>query len=170
MKRILRNISCLLLLFTLLPALSSCDNEDDVEAIFNGKTWKLSRLTTKGSSAPFYSGIWKSKEEEKTSRERLREEGNFTIVFNSVDVNGEMTGTADATGVSGRIENATLKIDGKERTLSIRGKISGAESDPLAKVFLNGLLRVSSYEGDSNSLTLYFEDENTTKVIGLSAR
>ena len=169
MKRILRNISYLLLLLTLFPALSSCDNEDDVEAIFNGKTWKLSRLTTKGSSAPFYPGIWKNEEEEKKSKDRLRE-GSCTIVFNSVNVNGEITGTADANGFSARIENATLKIDGKERTLSIIGKISGSESDPLAKAFLLGLRKVSSYEGDSNSLTLYFEDENTTKVIGLSAR
>lgn len=170
MKRIIRNISYLLLLLTLFPVLSSCDNEDDVEAIFNGKTWKLSRLTTKGSSAPFYSGIWKNEEEEKKSKDRLREEGNFTIVFNSVDVNGEITGTADAKGVTARIDNAALKINGKERTISIFGRISGSESDPLAKAFLSGLGKVSSYEGDSNSLTLYFEDENTTKVIGLSAR
>lgn len=168
MKRILRNISYLLLMLTLFPALSSCNNEDDVEAIFNGKTWKLSRLTTKGSNAPFYPGIWKNEDEEKKSKNSLREEGNFTIVFNSVDVNGEVTGTADATGVTARIENAALRIDGKEHTITINGRISGSESDPLAKAFLQGLGKVSSYEGDSNSLTLYFEDDKITRVIGLT--
>lgn len=39
----------MLLMFSLLPLLSGCDNEDDVIGIFTGKTWKLSRLTNKGS-------------------------------------------------------------------------------------------------------------------------
>lgn len=41
----------MLLMFSLLPLLSGCDNEDDVIGIFTGKTWKLSRLTNKGSNA-----------------------------------------------------------------------------------------------------------------------
>ena len=48
MKRLIRNIFCMLLMFSLLPLLSGCDNEDDVIGIFTGKTWKLSRLTNKG--------------------------------------------------------------------------------------------------------------------------
>lgn len=44
----------MLLMFSLLPLLSGCDNEDDVIGIFTGKTWKLSRLTNKGSNAQFY--------------------------------------------------------------------------------------------------------------------
>lgn len=54
MKRLIRNIFCMLLMFSLLPLLSGCDNEDDVIGIFTGKTWKLSRLTNKGSNAQFY--------------------------------------------------------------------------------------------------------------------
>lgn len=30
----------MLLMFSLLPLLSGCDNEDDVIGIFTGKTWK----------------------------------------------------------------------------------------------------------------------------------
>ena len=45
----------MLLMFSLLPLLSGCDNEDDVIGIFTGKTWKLSRLTNKGSNAQILS-------------------------------------------------------------------------------------------------------------------
>ncbi len=44
----------MLLMFSLLPLLSGCDNEDDVIGIFTGKTWKLSRLTNKGGNAQFF--------------------------------------------------------------------------------------------------------------------
>ena len=39
MKRLIRNIFCMLLMFSLLPLLSGCDNEDDVIGIFTGKPW-----------------------------------------------------------------------------------------------------------------------------------
>ena len=39
----------MLLMLSLLPLLSGCDNEDDVVGIFTGKTWKLSRLTNKAA-------------------------------------------------------------------------------------------------------------------------
>ena len=64
MKRLIRNIFCMLLMFSLLPLLSGCDNEDDVIGIFTGKTWKLSRLTNKGSNAQFYPNLWNNNEEE----------------------------------------------------------------------------------------------------------
>ena len=66
----------MLLMFSLLPLLSGCDNEDDVIGIFTGKTWKLSRLTNKGSNAQFYPNLWNNNEEEmnKRLRETSREE------------------------------------------------------------------------------------------------
>ena len=65
MKRLIRNIFCMLLMFSLLPLLSGCDNEDDVIGIFTGKPWKLSRLANKDSNRQFYSGLWKDEEAEK---------------------------------------------------------------------------------------------------------
>lgn len=93
MKRLIRNIFCMLLMFSLLPLLSGCDNEDDVIGIFTGKTWKLS---------------------------------------------------------------ISVKVTG------------AAESDALAKAFISGLQNVYKYEGDANSLTLYFKDGPTTRVMGFT--
>ena len=62
----------MLLMFSLLPLLSGCDNEDDVIGIFTGKTWKLSRLANKDSNRQFYSGLWKDEEAKRKSRRSFR--------------------------------------------------------------------------------------------------
>ncbi|WP_195352563.1 DUF4847 family protein [Bacteroides cellulosilyticus] len=170
MKKNIRSISYLLLIFALLFSLSGCNNEDDVMTIFNGKTWKLSRLTTEGSNARFYSGLWNNTKEEEASITALNQSGNFTLRTSCAEVNGEVTGTADIHGIKASISNATLKIDGKSRTISINGKISTTESDPLAKAFINGILNAYKYEGDTNTLTIYFNDGNTTKIMGFTAQ
>ena len=138
--------------------------------IFNNKTWKLSRIATEKGKEQFYQGLWNNEAEEKASRELLKTDGNFTLNFNCAEVNGEVTGTVSAHAVKSSIDDATLKIDGKEHTINIGGKVIGTESDKLAKVFINGVLNVFKYEGDIHNLTLYFKDGNTTKVMGFTAR
>ena len=83
MKRLIRNICCILLMLSLLPLLSGCDNEDDVVGIFTGKTWKLSRLTNKGSNAQFYPNLWNNNEEEmKKSLDKLyNQKSTFTSIL-----------------------------------------------------------------------------------------
>ena len=85
-------------------------------------------------------------------------------------MNGEVTGTVNVHAVNSSINDAVLKIDGKEHTISIKGKVIGTESDKLAKVFINGIQNVCKYEGDIHNITLYFKDGNTTKVMGFTAR
>ena len=114
--------------------------------------------------------MWNNEAEEKASRELLKTDGNFILNFNCAEVNGEVTGTVSAHAVKSSIDDATLKIDGKEHTINIGGKVIGTESDKLAKVFINGVLNVFKYEGDIHNLTLYFKDGNTTKVMGFTAR
>lgn len=168
MKRIIRNISYLLLVFSLLPILSGCNNEDDVVEIFTGKTWKLSRLTDKDSSDRFYQGLWNG---DKTAQNKSlsllnNEENTFTLSFEGSEINGELMGTT----VSGRGVNSsfsgTWSADGKSNSMTINIKSSGSESDVLAKAFIAGLQKVYKYEGDANSLTLFFDDNGITRVMG----
>lgn len=169
-KMNIKTIGSLLLTFVMLFTFSACNDEDDVLEIFNGKTWKLTRLTTEGSKRQFYEGLWGSEKEEETSRDRLKLDGNFVLDFNLANVNGETTGTAEAHGFQASINNARVVVDGNKRTISITGKVSGSEKDQLGRAFINGLPNVFKYEGDSNSLTLYFKDGNTTKVMGFAAQ
>ncbi len=173
MKNRIKTIGWLLSLIVLIPILGGCDNDDSVISIFSGKTWRLARLTTSGSSSPFYSDLWESDEDYQTSVSYLSQSSYFYVLFNCTENGDVVTGTVNARGVGGSINNATLTIDKDSRAMSISGSISGEESDQLGKAFLNGLLNVYKYEGDINSLTLYFkdtdEDGNTvTRLIGLS--
>lgn len=161
----------MLLMFSLLPLLSGCDNEDDVIGIFTGKTWKLSRLTNKGSNAQFYPNLWNNNEEEmKKSLDKLyNQKSTFTLNFEGTELDGELMGTTvNGQGINSSV-NATWKADGASGSLSISVKVTGAaESDALAKAFISGLQNVYKYEGDANSLTLYFKDGPTTRVMGFT--
>lgn len=93
MKTITQLITWLLCI-TLLPLISSCNNEDDVVEIFTGKTWKMSRLTDNEKNAPqFYKGIWNNENEQLKSMEYLNRDGNFTVTFEGTEINGEIDGT-----------------------------------------------------------------------------
>lgn len=167
MKRIIKNISYLLLVLAILPALSGCNSEDDLIEIFTGKTWKMSRLTTKGSNARFLPNLWDSQDNMNKSLRNLDEAGKYTLDFEGSEVDGQLLGarfTAYGDNVTLR---GTWNADGKSHSLTfIVADRSGSESDPLAKAFINGLQNVYKYEGDASSLTLYFKDGETTKVIG----
>ena len=159
----------MLLMFSLLPLLGGCDNEDDIIEILTGKTWKLSRLANKDSNRQFYSGLWKDEEAERKSRDFLKIEGNFTLNFEGTELDGELMGTTvNGQGINSSV-NGTWKADGASGSLSISVKVTGAaESDALAKAFISGLQNVYKYEGDANSLTLYFKDGPTTRVMGFT--
>ncbi len=166
----IRNTGYLLLLLALLPIVSGCNNEDDVIEIFTKNTWKLSRLTTKDSSARFLSNLWNNEKDYNASMSALNQENNFTINFAGTELNGEIMGTAlDGRGIKATF-TGTWSVDGKNKKMAISLKVNGSETDPLAKEFINGLQKVYKYEGDSNSLTLYFDDGKRTKVIGFTAQ
>lgn len=165
----MKTIWICLLTVAALCTLSACNNEDDVMEIFNDKTWKLARLTTEGGKGQFYTGLWTNVTDEENSRNALLQEGNFILTFNLAGMN-EGEGTVEAHGIRANINNASVIVNGEDHTMSISGRISGTETDPLAKVFLNGLLNVFKYEGDTRSMTLYFKDGNTTKVMGFTAQ
>lgn len=169
MKRILRNISYLLLALAMLPALSGCDTEDDLIEIFTGKTWKMSRLTMKGSNARFLPNLWDSQDSMDKSLRNLDDTGKFTLDFEGSEVDGQLLGTRFTAHGVNVILTGTWNADGDSHSLTLNvEKTSGSESDPLAKAFINGLKNVYKYEGDANSLTLYFKDGDMTKVIGFT--
>lgn len=169
MKRILRNISYLLLMLAMLPALSGCNNEDDVIEIFTGKPWKMTRLTTKGSNARFLPNLWDSQDSMDKSLRKLDDSGKFTLDFEGSEVDGQLLGTRFTAYGDNVILKGTWNADGKSHSLTFNvTDRSGSESDPLAKAFINGLQNVYKYEGDVNSLTLYFKDGDITKVIGFT--
>lgn len=158
-----------ILLTALFLLVSSCNNEDDVVEIFTGKTWKMSRLTDHGKNPPqFYQGIWQTDAEKNRSMELLNLEGNFEVVFEGSEVDGEVNGTQVRIQGVRSTATGTWQANGKDNTLQIQfQKITGTETDPLAKAFMAAMRKVFKYEGDINQLTLYYEENNhITRKIG----
>ncbi|MBE6287003.1 MAG: DUF4847 domain-containing protein [Mediterranea massiliensis] len=150
------------------PLLSGCNNEDDVMEIFTGKMWKLSYIAAEGTRIQF--NYWPNDnangEAYQHSMELLRKADNFTITFTGGEINNVISGT-----FSGKGSNATLngqwKANGESQSLSMNTNVSGRETDPLARAFVNGLQNVIRYEGDAMNLFIYFKDGETVKYMGL---
>ena len=118
----IKTIVCCLMMTSMLLGLGACNNEDDVMEIFNNKTWKLVRIATEKGKEQFYQGLWSNESKEEIDRElnTFGAEGNYTLNFNCAEVNGEVTGTVNVHAVNSSINDAVLKIDGKEHTISIK--------------------------------------------------
>lgn len=162
--------SLLLFLLFSLPLLSACNDEDDVMDIFTGKVWKMSRLTAKGSSSQF-PDLWGSDNvARQASLKLLEQENTYTIEFKAADV-GEITGgNFSAKGVKAS-PTGTWSADGKDNSFTLNFKsINGSESDLLAKKFISGLQNAYKYEGDVNTLNIYFQEGQTTWLIGFTPK
>ena len=146
--------------------------EETAIDIFTGKKWKLSRLTDMGSNNQFYSGLWNGDQKamEESLKNLYNEKYTFTVDFVGwYGLNGEIVGAkVDGKGVNSNI-SGDWNADEKNNSLSISVKITGSEeSDALAKAFIFGLQHAYKYEGDDYSLTLFFKDGQTTRVMGFT--
>ena len=170
-KGYIKTLCCILLLACSLPLLNGCNDEDDLTKMLTGKTWKLTRLTIKGSSEPFDSNIWNNDTDRKNSLKALGVESNFTLVFTGVEVNKETLGSYfDSKGINSFMKG-DWNGDGKSNRLTFSNiKVTGSEDDPLAREFNNGLQRVIKYEGDTRNITLYYKDGQVTRIMGFVAK
>ena len=157
----------MLLLLTLNTA---CSEEDDYIQILIGKTWKMSRLTTKGSSTQF-AMEWDTEEEQETSLSYVSVSSYYTITFSGAEIDGELVGNDVRIRGVDCTATGTWTADGNTYAMSFDLSLSGTESDPLAAQFINGIQNVYSYSGDDNNLNLYFKDDDgNTYVIGFTPR
>lgn len=168
MKRKIKYMGCLLLLLTTLTIFSSCNNEDDVLEILTGKTWRMSRLTTDGSSNKF-GNFWDSEDAYNTSFEYYNASSSFyTITFDGAEIDGEVVGNQVSIRGIDSSASGTWSANGSSNAMSLSLTVSGTESDVLASIFMNGIQNIYKYSGDINNLNLYFKDEGTTYVIGFT--
>ena len=163
MKPIIRHLIGTVLMLCLFPALTGCNDEDDVMAIFTDKTWKMTFIALEGQTQQF--DFWDGDSSaRKKSMEKLGKEGNFTLNFDGSPGGsigqGEFTGQGISSSVSG-----TWSADGSSNSLSISLSKNPSESDVLGKAFLNGLKNAFRYEGDVNNLYIYYKEGQTTKFM-----
>lgn len=158
MKRSIFQIVGLLLL---LPLFSGCNDSDDLQGIFTGKTWKLTYINLKDK------GGWTNGFSEKSIKILSENQESYTITFTGTEEdnrisNGAVKGkiiTADLTG--------TWSANGKNN--EFHASVTNVnENDDLAKEFIKGLNNASSYIGDDNGLFLYYNPAGSQQTYVLA--
>lgn len=166
MKKLIKNISYLLLVLFMLPVFSGCNNEDDVVDIFTGRTWKLTFIAAEGSTKQF--DFWNGNETaRKSSMDALALKSTFILNFVGSDLSeftgGQFTGQGIKAAITG-----DWKANGETNKLTVSGmRTTQSETDALAKAFITGLQNAIRYEGDNNNLYIYYKEGQTTKFLAL---
>lgn len=162
-----RYIYGLLSTILLLSTLSGCNNEDDVTAIFTGKTWKMTYIAEKGNESKMFDFWGKNETAYQNSMDALKNDANFLVTFEGGDINGTITGTfkgnVTTTDISGN-----WTANGENQTFTTSNIKSGNDKDTfLGKQFIYGLTNAKKYKGDTDNLFIYYEEGKRTYVIFL---
>lgn len=158
MKRSIFQIVGLLLL---LPLFSGCNDSDDLQGIFTGKTWKLTYINLKDK------GGWMNGFSEKSIKILSEYQESYTITFTGTEEDNRISNGA----VKGRIITADLtgtwSANGKNN--EFHASVTNVnENDDLAKEFIKGLNNASSYIGDDNGLFLYYNPAGSQQTYVLA--
>ena len=158
MKRSIFQIVGLLLL---LPLFSGCNDSDDLQGIFTGKTWKLTYINLKDK------GGWMNGFSEKSIKILNENQESYTITFRGTEEDNRISNGA----VKGRIITADLtgtwSANGKNN--EFHASVTNVnENDDLAKEFIKGLNNASSYIGDDNGLFLYYNPAGSQQTYVLA--
>ena len=158
MKRSIFQIVGLLLL---LPLFSGCNDSDDLQGIFTGKTWKLTYINLKDK------GGWMNGFSEKSIKILNENQESYTIPFTGTEEDNRISNGA----VKGRIITADLtgtwSANGKNN--EFHASVTNVnENDDLAKEFIKGLNNASSYIGDDNGLFLYYNPAGSQQTYVLA--
>lgn len=156
-----KNICGIIGLLLLLPLFSGCNDSDDLQGIFTGKTWKLTYINLKDK------GGWMNGFSEKSINILSEKQESYTITFTGTEEDNRISNGA----VKGRIITADLT-----GTWSANGKnnefhasvTNVSENDDLAKEFIKGLNNASSYIGDDNGLFLYYNPAGSQQTYVLA--
>lgn len=151
--KIHKELFAVLLIIPLL--LCSCNDTDDVNKIFTGRTWKLTYISQKGSN-----GLLKPYKFGDVTDENYKKYENGTVFF-KIDFEGTQTNDiiAGKLNTSGGVTSTgTWQANG--HTNEFAAKISNINyadaKDIYAQKIIYGLKEADSYIGDERNLYLYF--------------
>lgn len=159
----------LLLFVLLLPLFSGCNDTDDVQKIFTGKTWKLSVIKFAGSDKEC-KDYWLNangtfnQESFEQSNKRLMEADTFTLTFSGTTKEDEISGKANGKAYTITISEVNWKANGVNNDFSIAVKATN-DKDVLGTAFLKALANATSYSGDENNLYIYFTEGQQNKYL-----
>lgn len=143
-----------LYIFMLLPFLWSCNDEDDIDAIFISGTWDVRNFFTGGDWDKTNDG----------ARPVYTKEEDFKVL-NQMTVSFLPDGSVQGKTGNGTF-SANWEADGKGRTVLISNIKTSTAPTGKSKQLIEALTNARFYKGDSNYLKLAPEDRKTYVQLG----
>lgn len=151
-------------LLLLLPLFSGCNDSDDLQSIFTGKTWRLSYINYKDQGGMMEGFDKKSMEIFEKNKEA------YTITFTGTEEDNRISGSISGIVTTSEIKG-TWSADGKNNKFSANiGDVSEPDDLVLSKKFVEGLKNASSYTGDEKGLFLYYKSGQQTYVLAFHVK
>lgn len=122
----------------MLPLWAACSEEDDVDAIFMGKTWKLTTIMQNNKS--IYEPA--SSEQKEISESS---EDSYILMFSGDTFSGKTLSDAF---------HGTWSVDGKKQAISFVFKNTPNPSGEVSKKMIEILQNATNYKGDTKTLTI----------------
>ncbi len=148
----------ILMLLMLLPIVSGCNDTDDVQSIFTGRSWKLTYITPKNKQAWYkFTDVT---DELYKQYDPVTGSKSFVISFDGTASDGVISGNMSGTGST--TLGGTWSANGKTNAFSANVTKSAA-GDALGRKIVEGLKNATSYTGDNNNLFIYFEYKSSVQ-------
>ncbi|MGI6218743.1 MAG: DUF4847 family protein [Bacteroidaceae bacterium] len=137
-----------------LIALHSCNDEDDVNEIFTGKTWKLTYLGSTDDWEDLSSGV--NLNNYATEKRPLK---SYTVIF--------YEGSVRITGAENTVWTGTWSADGKNNTFHINiTEKQGEGTTANEKTFLEQVAGACYYRGSAVLLRLFDSERSNFVQFG----
>lgn len=161
-----RYIYSLLITVLLIPALSGCDEEDDIIDIFTGKTWYMTYIAVEGQNGMY--DFWQGNEAARKKSIETIKGDNYTLIFEGAKlettVGGTFSGRATSTSANGQ-----WNANGDSHKLEMILKNPGTDGDKyLGQAFMEGISKAFKYGGDNKNLYIYYKDGQTVKFMSFA--
>jgi len=138
----------LLLIIALIPSLlaTSCQNEDDIDAIFNGKTWFITGGCINGTNI-----------KGDDLKSIYANANSYFLTFSASTFGGVLVAGSNVSG--------TWKADGKDQSIFLNFQSeSNVNLSPLSSNIYNILKNAKYYSGDVNVLRISQDDYNYIRL------
>lgn len=144
----------IVLLLIAIPFLGACNNEDDIRAIFVGKSWHLSNFYTTNDWKDSNAGkpVYRPGSEGLIAINKPENKDKLIINFQETTFTGK--------GLDSEF-SGTWTADGKKNTLNMTITKGGNSSDKISADFINGIKAVAFYRGDINELRIFPENKKS---------
>jgi len=137
----------------ILLVTSSCNNEDDINAIFANRTWYVVNMMS-------------------NSKESVLSDSQFKTLYSRSDtylITFTTIGSFSVTTSAGTSYSGTCLIDGEKHTITFdMGNAQGTEA--IGNKMISWMKNTTSYVGDTEQLELHQENSDDFIVLGKNKR